>query len=308
MLSAICFAASHVVSKRGLRDTSVVGGSIVVLAVSWCVIALSVALDPPESVTGSGIAIFGVLGLFVPAISRAAALKGIDALGPSIAIPIQQGLRPVLSVVGAMLILGESIGLVRGVGILAIIGGGWHLSRRPRESRERGGEGRALEGSGSATSLTVSVPDRIALRVRGLLRPGVAFPAISALSFAAFDLIVRGTRSLVEPGFAAMVSSGTGLLAWLVAVSLVPAVRRRLHLGAGTRWLVLAGALVGVAILTAFHALERGTVSLVVPIHSSQPLFVFLLSWLLLRDLERITLSTVLSGLAVVAGAVFVSW
>jgi uncharacterized membrane protein len=62
-----------------------------------------------------------------------------------------------------------------------------------------------------------------------------------------------------------------------------------------------------VAILSLFTALVEGDVTVVTPIASSQPLIVFLLSTLLLRDLEQIRRSTVVAGLAIVAGTILVA-
>lgn len=292
LFSAFCFAGSHVVSKRGLQDTSVTAASLIVLSVSWVVIAISVLFNPPAEVTGKAVAVYGGLGLIVPAISRWSVLKSVDALGPSIAIPIQQGLRPVLAVGGAVLLLGERVDLLRGIGVLAIVAGGWQLSRRPQE--EAGG----TDGSTMVTS-----------ERRGALRPGIAFPFIAAIAYAASDLLVRLTLGgdLAEPGFAAMVSTGSGLLAWLVVVGAVRPVRTAVRFGPRAWWLVLAGALIGFAILGVFNALRRGEVSIVTPINATQPLLVLLLSSLVLRDLERIRLMTVLSGVAIVTGAILVS-
>jgi drug/metabolite transporter (DMT)-like permease len=295
LLSACCFAGSHVASKRGLQDTSVTAASLIVLAVSWLVIALSVAVDPPSSVTGKAILVYSGLGLIVPAISRWAVLMSVDALGPSIAIPLQQGLRPLLSVGGAVLFLGERLDLIRGIGVAAIIFGGWQLSRRPREER-----GPSRGGPISVTDGGVS---------RWALRAGITYPIVAAVAYSASDLLIRATISddLAEPGFAAMIGTGSGLTAWLLVVGAVPSVRSSVRAGRRAWWLVLAGVLIGGAILSVYNALRLGEVTLVTPINSTQPLLVVLLSALLLRDLERIRFSTLVSAVAIVAGAILVS-
>jgi drug/metabolite transporter (DMT)-like permease len=292
LVSAGCFAGSHVVSKRGLQDTSVVAGSLLVLGVSWVVVATAVAFDPPASVSAGGILLFSLLGLLTPAVARWASLKGVDTLGPSVSVPIQQGLRPVLAVVAAMLLLDESVGPLQALGIAAIIAGGWVLSRGPsrRSTIADRNEGRepALLGGG--------------------LRPGTAFPVIAAVALTASDLLVRGSvGEFGEPGFAALLSTGAGFLAWVFVAATVPTIRRSVRFGPGAWWLAAAGALVGVAILSLFNALLRGEVAVVTPIASSQPLIVFVLSALFLRDLERIRMPTVLAGLAVVAGTILVA-
>jgi drug/metabolite transporter, DME family len=291
LFSACCFAGSHVVSKRGLKDTSVTAASLIVLGVSWVIITIAVLVDPPAEVTSRAIVVFAALGLIVPAISRWAVLKSVDVLGPSIAIPIQQGLRPLLAVTGAAVLLGEDVGIVRGIGVALIIAGGWQLSRRPLE--ERVGADDATRPMGS----------------RWALRRGIVFPLTAAVAYAASDLLVRSTLGddLAEPSFAAMVSTGSGLLAWLLVVVAIRPMRTSVRVGPAAWWLVGAGALIGFAILGVYQALSRGEVSLVTPINATQPLIVLLLSTFLLRDLERIRPITVVSATAIVAGAILVS-
>jgi drug/metabolite transporter (DMT)-like permease len=291
LFSAFCFAGSHVVSKRGLKDTSVTAASLIVLGVSWTIIAITVLFDPPAEVTARAIVVFAALGLIVPAISRWAVLKSVDVLGPSIAIPIQQGLRPLLAVTGAALLLGEDVGLVRGIGVALIIAGGWQLSRRPPEDR-------------------VGSDDATAPRARWwALRRGIVFPLTAAVAYAASDLLVRSTLGddLAEPSFAAMVSTGSGLLAWLLVVVTVRPMRASVRFGRAAWWLVASGGLIGFAIMGVYQALSRGEVSLVTPINATQPLIVLLLSAFLLRDVERIRPMTVVSATAIVAGAILVS-
>ena len=291
LFSAFCFAGSHVVSKRGLQDTSVTAASLIVLGVSWAMVALAVLLGPPAEVTRTAIVVYAVLGLIVPAISRWAVLKSVDVLGPSIAIPVQQGLRPLLSVTGAALLLGEDVGVVRAVGVLVIVAGGWQLSKRPPQDPDEGDNPPAQRER------------------RWALRPGIVFPLVAGVAYAASDLLVRSTLrdDLAEPGFAAMVSTGSGLLAWLLVVSAIRQIRASVRLGRGAWWLVASGALIGVAILGVYQALSEGEVSLVTPINSTQPLIVLLLSALFLRDLERIRPITVVSATAIVAGAILVT-
>jgi drug/metabolite transporter (DMT)-like permease len=291
LFSAFCFASSHVVSKRGLQDTSVTAASLIVLSVSWVVVALSVLFDPPAEVTPRAIAVYAALGLLVPAISRWSVLKSVHDLGPSIAIPIQQGLRPLLSVMGGVLLLGEGLSVLRSIGVAAIIIGGWRLSRRP------------------ASPAADDAPPAGRFR-RLALRPGLAFPIIAGLAYATSDVLIRLTLGddLAEPGVAAMVSTGSGLFAWLVVVAVLPSVRARVSFGAGALWFVLAGALIGAAVLGVYNALRRGEVSLVSPINSTQPLIVLLLSALFLRDLDRVRWSTVASAGAIVVGAILVAW
>lgn len=309
LLSSASFAASHVVSKRGLQGTSVTAGFMVIVGCAWVVVSIPVLIDPPESVSSRSLVFFAVSGLFAPAVSRAAALAGVHALGPSISVPIQQGLRPLIAVPAAAVLLGEAFGPLRGLGVALIVVGGWFLSRQP-------GGGTAdvpidpsieeAEGLAGPGSVRTRVRQRTALVSRGF-RPGIVYPVVAAFAYATSDLLVKsGLDTASEPAFGATVSIGVGFLVWSVAHAL-PSVRRRFRLGRDAGWLVLSGALMGVAILLLFNALDRGDVSVVAPVVSTQPLLVFLLSALILRHMERRDPSMVAAGVLVVIGTILVS-
>ncbi|MGH9244035.1 MAG: EamA family transporter [Acidimicrobiales bacterium] len=308
LMSAASFALSHVVSKRGLQDTSITAGFIVIVSSALAVVTLPVLLDPPAAVVPGAVAIFALSGLFAPAIARAAALAGVQRLGPSIAVPIQQGLRPLLVLPAAALLLGEEFGALRVAGALAIVTGGWVLSRQPVAATEFPMESAPDEEVASSGNIAVRtrLRPRTTPRFRGF-RPGVVYPLAAAMAYATADLLVKsGLDGDAEPAFGAMVSICSALVVWTIAHAF-PTVRRRFRLGRGVAWLVLAGVLMGSAILVLFNALERGDLSVVAPVVASQPLFVFLFSALLLRHLETLDAVTLLGGAFVVVGTIAVS-
>lgn len=292
-MSAVAFAASHVVTKRGLRTTSVVAGTTLLIASAWGVVLIAVLFDPPEKIRFLGTFLFAVSGVFAPGIARFASTTAVKRLGPSISVPIQTGARPLLALVGAMALLGEEVGPLRFLGILLVAGGAWHLSRE--ESTPKGG-----------------VASRDDLRgrwaARRKLRPDIVFPIVAAISLATADVLIKeALNSVPDPVFGTAVAIGAGFLIWITSSITIPAVRDRFQLGADAWWFLLAGALVAIGILALFYAFDRGDVTVVTPIASSQPLVVFLFSALFLRDLERVRRDTVFAGIAVVAGAIMVS-
>jgi drug/metabolite transporter, DME family len=306
LLSAASFAASHVVSKRGLEGTSITAGFMVIVACAWAFVAIPTLLRSPASISTRSTALFAISGLFAPAIARAAALAGVHALGPSVAVPIQQGLRPLLVLPAAAILLGEEFGPLRVGGAVAIVAGGVVLSRQPAGTDEVPVEpamaGEAWLGMGDSVQTQV----RRRRASRGF-RPGVFYPLAAAVAYSVADLLVKtGLDADSEPAVGATLSIGSGLLMWVLA-HLLPAVRRRFRLGRDAGWLALSGALMGTAILLLFNALDRADVSLVAPIVATQPLFVFLFSTLILRHLERLERSTLMGGVIVVIGAVLIS-
>ena len=307
--SAASFALSHVVSKRGLRATSITASFIVVVTCAWIVVSIRAVAQLPFSLPTSSLILFAISGIFAPAIARSAALAGVSMLGPSIAVPIQQGLRPLIILPAAALLLGERVGPLRWLGAATIVTGGWILSRQLAERDQETGAPQA----GSAAATSTAGPSRLSghhLPVGSQtrrLRPGVIYPVVAAIAYSSSDMLVKsGLNNVSAPELGAVISTGSGLLIWYLAHAL-PSVRQRFRLGRDAGWLVLTGILMGIAILLLFNALARGDVSLVAPIVATQPLFVFLFSFLILRHLERLERSTLIAGVIVVVGMVLVS-
>jgi drug/metabolite transporter (DMT)-like permease len=276
---------------------------MVIVGCAWVVVMIPMLLDPPDTVSTRAVVFFAVSGLFAPAISRAAALGGVRALGPSISVPIQQGLRPLIVVPAAVIVLNETFGWTRLLGLAAIVTGGWILSRDPPGAGEPPLETLVAPGRGAGQPAT-AVGRRPSTR---RFRPGIAFPIAAAIGYATSDLLVKiGLGGGSDPVYAAPISIGVGFLVWAVAHAFRP-VRRRFRLGRDVGWLVLAGAFMGMAILLLFHALARGDVSLVAPVIGTQPLFVMLLSAILLQHLEVRDRTTILAASVVVIGTILVS-
>lgn len=282
---------------------------MVIVGSAWVLVTIPLwATDAPLSFPIRSVVLFAASGLFAPAIARAAALAGVQAMGPSVSVPIQQGLRPLIVLPAAAFVLGETFGPLRVVGVAAIVVGGWLLSRQPVIATGHSALITAMTEKTSihAGSSRVGGRRRTSTVLRGF-RPGVVYPLVAAIAYATSDLLVKsGLNGTSETVYGPPVSIGTGLVVWLIAHAF-PSVRRRFRLGRDAGWLVLSGALMGIAILLLFHALNRGDVSLVAPVIATQPLFVFLLSALILRNIERRERSTIIAGLIVVMGTILVS-
>lgn len=291
-MAAFCFGASQVTARRGLVDTSIIAGMLISLSTAFLVIGGLVALNPPEALDATGLLFFSLGGLAAPGVSRWAATTGVHRLGPSIAVPITQGVRPILAVTGAVLLLGESVDLQRFLGLTAIVAGGWYLSRSREEARTMSLG--AFEGGHS-------YPLR-------RFRPGIVFPLLAGLAYASSDLLVKHALGyLPYATLGAFVGIATALTTWGGIISFVPRARRQLRVGRDFGWLIVSGGLNALALMSIFSALERGDVSLVSTLAASQPLTVFVFSRLLLRSIERLDASTVIAGSAVVAGTILVS-
>lgn len=241
------------------------------------------AFDPPTTTLLTAVLVIGASGVLAPALARAAAVKGVERLGPSVSISIQGSVYPLFAVVGATLFLGEIPPRTRIVGAILVAIGLWNLSRGRRATAVQQGAVRALPGS-------------------------VAYPVAAGMTKGLADILrKRGLEMMPYATFGSFVGVTAALFAWLIAASASGPVRRRIIFGRGVAWFALGGTLAGAAVLAQFHALDRGDVSVVSPIVASQPLIVMLLSSLLLRGVDRITTRVVLAGAIIVAGTILVS-
>lgn len=289
--SAVLFAGSHIASKRGVQDTSVISGLLISLLTGWLVLIGAVLVDPPGEISLTALWILAVAGAVAPALGRAGAIAGVARLGPSVSVPVQASVYPLFAVTAAFLFLGERAGVPRVVGVVAIVIGVWMLAQRGAEP----------------TAPDLDVPPKVRLPARSRM-PAFAFPVIAGLAYGGSDVIRKqALERQHDPTFGAMVAVGTAAVIWLLATALLPRVRSRLRAGPQARWFALSGVLTSFAMLSHFHALDTGDVSVVSPIVAAQPLVVFVLSALFLKGLERLTPATVAGGIAIVAGTIMVS-
>ena len=309
-LAAVGFAAALVAIKRGLVDNTVVVGVLLSLSASWVVTLLATLTSLPTGLTVAAVVLFALSGLTAPGISRYASTAGIDRLGPSTAAPILAGVRPVLSMIGGVVLLSESVGWLQVAGVALITLGVVRLSQAPDEeevahSPERQHDPSEHHLPGAASLETTSLRVRTWTR---RIRPAVAWPLLAGACYSASDLLVKaGTNRVAEPVFAGFVATSVALALWIGMVVVVRPMRAEVRLGRGAGFLLLSGAFAALAVVALFHAIERGEVSVVGPIVATSPLAVLLFSRVFIRDLEHIHTATVVAAVAVVAGAVMLS-
>jgi len=258
---------------------------LITLGTGTVVVAIAVAFNPPSGVTPLGLGLFVLAGATGAGLGNWATVAAIDALGPSIAIPVAQGARPILALALAVPLLHETLRPLRLSGIVLIVVGGWQLSRAAAAGEE-------VEPGGR----------------RWMISPAIAIAVTAGLGNALHDLI--GKQALAEqatPTLGSLLVLGTGFVIWAGAAAARPALRAQISPGRGAPWAVVSGILIGFASLTLVAALDNGDVSVVSPISATQPLMIVALSRVALRGIEVLRLGTVLAGLLVVAGTVLVS-
>src|SRR5437868_1153414 len=110
-LAAFSFASSHVLNKRALQRAGVVGGVLVGFLGALIVLALATAVTAPHSLTTGAVLAFAGIGIVSSGVGTWASTVGIDRLGPSNSVPVQSGIRPIVSAALAVTLLGEAISM-----------------------------------------------------------------------------------------------------------------------------------------------------------------------------------------------------
>lgn len=279
LANAFLFALHNMLTKKGLRysnpATAVITGLAINLVLLW---SASLLLVPLDSLTSAGILIFVLVGLFQPGLTRFLTYKGIDKLGVSIADPIR-ATTPLFSAFFAILLLGERMTLPILLATLLIIVGIALLSHRGETSIQE-------------------------------IRLGYILYPLSASLLAGFSQVLRkfGLASVPHPFLAAAVTASSSFGIVLLTMSISERKRQTFML---TRqclpFYLAAGVVISLAMVSIYYALDRGRVTVVIPISSSGPLFALALSALFLRDVEKVTIQIVTGACLIVGGVLLIT-
>jgi drug/metabolite transporter (DMT)-like permease len=252
-------------------------GALVVTGLGFLVGA---AIALPDIVGGAGLSNlwpFLLVGAAVPGATQILFILAVRDAGPSRAA-ILIGTAPLISVLIALLALGEPFRPLLLAGTALIVAGGAVLARE----RARPTHFRAL---GAVLALTC------------------------AALFAVRDNAVRYVAR--DANASALAASATSLLAASAVVLLYLLVVRRRGLPTKLRAALpafgAAGITLGLAYACLVEAFDRGRVSVVAPLNATQSLWAVLLAAVLIGRSERIGRQTVLSGLLVLAGGAMIS-
>ena len=277
LIAAVLFAAALVTTQFGLRHMDALAGAKISVpsaaVLLWASLPLHAGLDGWNT---EGAGVFLALGLFFPVAVTLLAYEANRRMGPTIAGAIGSTV-PLFAVVGAVIFLGELLGLTQIAATLAIVAASIVLMWR-------GGAG------GNA-----SVPHS------GKFSTWVAW---FAAALRALAQVIAKFGLLLWPNPYAAILLGYAVSAsviWIIAsFSRRPA--SRVYTRRGIVWFALTGLFNCVAVLALYTALGQGTVNIVSPIAASYPLFTLVLNAIILRE-ERLS-ARLLGGVALMVGGI----
>lgn len=271
--AAFCFALALILTQFGLRTMPSwrsplysIGGALVVawlaaiLFVDWRSFNLDAAL------------IFAAVGCIFPVVVSILAVRSNERLGPAVAGAVGN-VTPIFAVLGAVLFLGERLGLLQLAGLAMVVGGVALLALR-------GGTG------GRHWSVWVLGLPLAAALVRGAIQPAIK----------------TGLALWPEPLAAAAIGYA---LSTVVIVFLVG--RRALREGpairSGVLWFLAVGFANGTATFLLYAALGLGSITVVAPLVALFPLMGVVMSWIFLRG-EQLHAIGLLGIVVSVAGVI----
>lgn len=276
--AAVGWATEAILVRKGARYAGVSLAVLMSFSLSAVLFWIVNWWSYPFSLLYSPAIFYFVLGgLIQPAIVRVLHYTGIVRLGASRAGPVR-GVAPLFAIVIALIFLGERPGVTVPLGAVFCVAGFWMISYR-REGETKWKKLDLLFPLGAAFLTGVSQN----IRKTGLLilpNPFIAAAVTTTTSFVVFIL------SLFFTGQLRSIRADRKCLPFYGSAALVSAVAQ---------------------ILT-FAALSKGSVSVIVPLVNTNPLFIVLFSAIFLKDLEKVTALVVTGAALIVGGIVMITY
>ena len=271
-ITAVCYAAALVSSRLGLKystpDTVTLVSILVQNTTLWAAVYLTGGIPKVSSIA---VGIFCIVGVFQMGV-RVLAYTGVLKIGASRSGSLQS-IGPLISSTIAITILGESVTALIIAGTLLVVGG------------------------------VVLVSWRAEREVPGFRWVYLLLPVGAACLTGMNHPLRRYAFSLSdEPLFFSAFMGLVSLAGFLVYRSALPH-RQRLDWNRSALWPFLStGIFETLSIVLIMTSLSVGPVVVVAPIAATYPVWALIGAKIFLRDVERISLKTVMGILSVVAG------
>lgn len=280
MSTAVVFATFSVFIRKGSEHANALTGVFIGMLTSLPVmIAVTWYYWEPEWWSPAAFFFFGLAGLVGPAMSRVFLYLSISYLGVARAMPFNS-LTPFFATSLAVAFLGERPGALILAGTLFIICGGVTLTYKKPE-----------DTSWQRKHLWLAFASSITAALSFLFRK-LAFAHVAA------------------PLMGATLSTLAGFVFLLAFVPLFPAAQKPNQFRRPRAWLIFGfcGLLNALGFFLHFTAISIGDLSIVAPLTSTAPIFSLIMSFFMLRRVERITPPIIAGTICMVVGAALIGW
>lgn len=283
-VAAALFLAIQVVCVRIGTDSGRSNDALIVVLLVNIALLVPVALVvgyPDYTLPPDALLSFAAAGLVGTMLGRAFEYAGIERIGASRSEPIKAS-QPLHAALLAVLILGETLTPIAGVGTVLVVVGIAIISWESRSSDD---------GMGSVSWSYLALP------LASAFMYGIE-PIFAKVGLA------TGTSPFVGLGIKTLTAT-VAFYAYLRYRGALPG--RDALRSANTKWYLGAGVANSAFLLSYYAALSVAPVVLVQPVLQTSPLFVIVLSVIFLQRLERVTPRIVLAAAVVALGAAVVS-
>jgi drug/metabolite transporter (DMT)-like permease len=317
-ISALSYASGYILVRTGVRPGDPDGGGFITTLFNVLLLGggalIAVVLRGGANLAPAGLAWFVLAGVLGPFLGRILLFAGIHRLGPVRASSVVNT-APLVTVALAVVLVGEELSpgaiaatalVVVGLGVLAV---------EAFQHEERFGRG------GPEMAAAADEPDVVAAgepsaaeRVRQRLPTGFALgllvTALSAMSFGVARTARRlGLETMPDPLLGAAIGAFAALLVHLAVNGsrgrLGPLIRANILEPRPRLW--AAGTLSGIGLFTFFAALTVAPLAHVAVIAASETIITLILTSIVLRKTERLSLQIVVPAACVFAGGVLVA-
>jgi uncharacterized membrane protein len=276
LFTAVCYGASSVIARKGMKDSNPMTGVIVGSLVQVILLATLVIADPPAAFNWTAIGLFVASGIFASTLGRLLNFMSIDRIGVALSASII-GSSPLFSTLLAALFLGEQVDLATLLGTILIVAG------------------IAVARSGGQA-------------LKNIRSNALVLPIASAIFYGASSVVRKAALSILpESAFGAVVGAMASLSAFAIYLLMSRRTDELQVNWAGGKFWVVNGVVVTLAWLAMFSALTIGKVSVVTALGGTNPLFSVILSAILLKGSEELNSRIVVGSLAIVVGAMVIT-
>jgi DME family drug/metabolite transporter len=282
LLSSLLISFTTIVMKKGIARTNPTSAMLVVTVVgSLIFLAVSAPVFKFDYLKSKAFLLFILAGVFSPALVRWLYFISLDRLGPSLSSSIIST-GPAFTAVIAIVFLKEKLTVSISLGIVLIITGIIIMER----------------------SISTGHNFRVQ-RKKDLL-----FPLLSAI-FLGLAIVFRkmGLNILDEPIFGVTVGFLTSLVFYAMLCLMFKSMRNSISLNRNDLlFLCAAGVFLTAGWLTLFYALSLGDAIIVAPLSNLHPVIVVVLSYLFLKDIEKITSKMIVGIILVLIGVLLTAF
>jgi len=283
LIAGLFWGSSPVLVKRGLVGSDVSAATLYQQATILLTLVLAAVIEGnlmAQRISPSPLAVFVVTGIVGAYLGRTLFIKSVAQIGASRAQSLNNS-SPLITVLLAALLLGETLSPAVLGGVLLIIAGVFFVTKPESQGQD----------TGAASTFTLT-------SILATLCYGIV-PVLKKL----------GTDLGGPPVLGALVMHATGL-ALLLTLGRLLKIELKWHKLPVSSFVcfVAAGVLQGVGSILTLKALLYAPASVVAPIWNTQPIITFILTKAMLQGIEVVTLRDGVAAALVVAGVLVLRW